>query len=46
MSLYFAYCERCLEQPNIKTETYFYDYRFEFPVCLSCVEEYNLEPDE
>lgn len=45
MSKYFPYCVRCLEQPNAKTKD-FYDFRFEEPVCLSCVELYDLEPDE
>ena len=43
--MYFAYCERCLKQPNIKTEGSFYDFRFDYPVCISCVEEYSLEPE-
>lgn len=45
MSIYFAYCEKCLKQPNIKTEGSFYDFRFDYPVCLDCVEKYNLEDE-
>lgn len=47
MSSYFAYCVYCLQQPT-KANAYtgFYDYRFDTPVCLDCVEVYRLEPDE
>lgn len=45
MSKYYPYCEKCLEQPNAKTKE-FYDYRFEKPICITCVEEYGLEPEE
>lgn len=40
----FAYCEKCLKQPDTTT-TEFYDYRFDYPVCMACVEEQNLEPE-
>jgi hypothetical protein len=40
----FPYCEKCLEQPTTDTKE-FYDYRFDYPVCISCVEEYDLEPE-
>jgi hypothetical protein len=43
--MYFPYCVKCLKQPTLKTETAFYDYRFELPTCLECVEEYGLEPE-
>ena len=48
MSVYYPYCEKCLEQPKTgrEADSQFYDYRFEIPVCLSCVEMYNLEPEE
>lgn len=42
---YYPYCERCLKQPNAKTKE-FYDYRFDTPVCIECVEAFNLTPDE
>jgi hypothetical protein len=38
----FPYCEKCLEQPTTDTKE-FYDYRFDYPVCISCVEKYDLE---
>jgi len=38
----FPYCEKCLKQPTTDTKE-FYDYRFDYPVCISCVEEYDLE---
>lgn len=38
---YFSYCEKCLEQPTKNTKE-FYDFRFEYPVCIKCVREYNL----
>jgi hypothetical protein len=44
MSIYYPYCEKCLAQPNKKTKE-FYDYRFEYPVCITCVDEQNLEPE-
>ena len=37
-----TYCEYCLD--NLEAEMF--DYRFEFPVCLNCVESLELEPDE
>jgi hypothetical protein len=40
----FPYCEKCLEQPTTKTKE-FYDYQFDYPVCISCVEKYDLEPE-
>jgi hypothetical protein len=40
----FPYCEKCLKQPTTDTKE-FYDYRFDYPVCISCVEEYDLEPE-
>jgi hypothetical protein len=40
---YYPYCERCLEKPAPDAKE-FYDYRFDKPICLSCVEEYGLEP--
>ena len=43
---YFAYCVKCNEQPTTETEGSFYDFRFDEPVCVGCVEEYNLEPDK
>jgi hypothetical protein len=48
MSVYYPYCERCLEQPKTgrEADSQFYDYRFEIPICLSCVEFYNLEPED
>jgi hypothetical protein len=44
----FPYCEKCLEQPKtgIEAQSHFYDFRFDFPICLSCVEFYNLEPED
>jgi hypothetical protein len=42
---YFPYCVKCLKQPDQKTKE-FYDYRFEVPVCLECVENHNLKPEE
>lgn len=39
---YYPYCEKCLKQPNAKTKE-FYDYRFDYPVCIDCVREYDLE---
>ena len=44
MSQYYPYCEKCLEQPNAKTKE-FYDYRFDKPICIACVEKYDLEPE-
>jgi hypothetical protein len=44
MSQYYPYCEKCLKQPNAKTLE-FYDYRFDKPVCIDCVEKYDLEPE-
>jgi hypothetical protein len=41
MSSHFAYCEKCLSQPK-KTDKEFYDYRFDYPICISCAEFYNL----
>jgi hypothetical protein len=38
----FPYCEKCLKQPTTDTKE-FYDYRFDYPVCISCVEKYDLE---
>jgi len=38
------YCEKCLSLPKSEDKE-FYDYRFEYPVCISCVEEYNLEEE-
>lgn len=44
---YFSYCEKCLKQPKTgrEADSQFYDFRFEYPVCLKCVEEYNLEDE-
>ena len=44
MSDYYPYCEKCLRQPTANSKE-FYDYRFDKPVCISCVEEYGLEPE-
>jgi hypothetical protein len=41
----FPYCEKCLKQPKREFDQ-FYDYRFEYPVCIDCVREYDLEPEE
>lgn len=41
---YFPYCQKCLEQPTKDTKE-FYDYRFEYPVCIKCVSDYNLDDD-
>jgi hypothetical protein len=48
MSQYFAYCVKCLRQPKTgrEADSQFYDFRFDEPTCLNCVEEYGLEPDE
>lgn len=47
MSVYFAYCEKCLKQPEKSKKSYeFYDFRFDFPVCVGCVYELGLEPEE
>jgi hypothetical protein len=45
---YYPYCARCLEQPKtgIEADSQFYDFRFDIPVCLSCVEMYNLDPED
>jgi hypothetical protein len=43
-STYFPYCVKCLKQPNTNT-TEFYDYSFEDPTCISCVEKFDLEPE-
>jgi hypothetical protein len=40
----FPYCEKCLEQPKPESKE-FYDYRFEYPVCIKCVDDYNLEDE-
>jgi hypothetical protein len=47
-SQYYAYCVKCLKQPKTgrEADSEFYDFRFDEPTCLSCVEEYDLEPDE
>ena len=45
MSQYHPYCEKCLEQPNAKTKE-FYDYSFDKPICIACVDKYGLEPEE
>ena len=44
----FPYCESCLEQPKTgkEAQSSFYDYRFDYPVCLNCVTEHSLEPEE
>ena len=39
---YYPYCEKCLEKPEPDAKE-FYDYRFDKPICISCVEEYGLE---
>jgi hypothetical protein len=39
----FAYCVKCLEQPKRGAKE-FYDFRFEFPVCVGCVVDYGLVP--
>jgi hypothetical protein len=44
MSDYYPYCEKCLEQPDATTKE-FYDYRFDKPVCIACVDKYGLEPE-
>lgn len=43
----FPYCEKCLKQPTTEKQANgtFYDCRFDYPVCQSCVREYNLEPE-
>lgn len=43
--IYYAYCSKCLAQPK-KTDKEFYDFRFETPTCFSCVEEYDLQPEQ
>lgn len=45
MSVYYPYCEKCLNQPTA-TDKDFYDYRFNKPVCIACVEALGLEPEE
>jgi hypothetical protein len=40
----FPYCEKCLAQPK-KEYSQFYDFRFDYPVCLDCVREYDLEEE-
>jgi hypothetical protein len=44
----FPYCEKCLNQPQTGTQaqSHFYDYRFDYPVCMRCVEWYHLDPNE
>ena len=44
----FSYCEECLRKPKSKyeAESEFYDFRFDFPVCLDCVEKNGLQPLE
>lgn len=37
-----TYCEYCLA--NLEIEMF--DYRFEYPVCLSCVDSLELVPEE
>lgn len=40
----FPYCESCLKQPHLSKDSYsFYDFRFDYPVCLDCVREFNLD---
>lgn len=39
---YYPYCEKCLEKPEPDAKE-FYDYRFDKPICISCVEEYGIE---
>jgi hypothetical protein len=44
----FPYCEKCLKQPTTETQagSAFYDFRFDYPVCLDCVREQNLDPNQ
>lgn len=44
MPQYLPYCVKCLKTPK-STDTEFYDYRFDDPLCIECVEKYDLEPD-
>ena len=45
MSQYYPYCENCLKQPTATTKE-FYDYRFDNPICITCVANLDLEPVE
>ena len=37
-----TYCTKCLEIPATDHE---FDYRFDYPVCLGCVEKLGLKPE-
>jgi hypothetical protein len=39
------YCDLCATNYDEQDPNGF-DYRFDYPVCMKCVEKYNLEPDE
>jgi hypothetical protein len=43
---YLSYCEICEETPSKDKENDFYDFRFDYPICKSCVENTKANPED